>query len=100
MKESKKEKKLLSEKAVALRYNSETESAPRVVAKGSGSCANRIRRIADENGIPITRDDELVEFLAKVDLDQEIPSELYKAVAEILSWVYRANDMIKREIES
>jgi flagellar biosynthesis protein len=86
------------EKAVALRYKSDTDSAPRVVAKGEGYIATRIREIAQEHGVPVSRNDDLVELLAQVELDREIPSELYGAVAEILSWIYRANESIKMEM--
>lgn len=85
------------EKAVALRYNHEERDAPRVVAKGQGHVAEKIKRIAESCGIPIQRDDDLLELLAQVELDREIPPELYGAVAEILSWVYRANASLKKE---
>ena len=85
------------EKAVALRYHGETEQAPRVVAKGEGSIAEKIRAIAENNGIPVHRDDALVELLAQIEIDREIPSELYAAVAELLSWIYRANTALAKE---
>lgn len=88
------------EKAVAVRYRRELDNAPRVVAKGEGFVARRIREIAEQYGIPIRRDDDLVELLAQVELDREIPAELYSAVAEILSWIYRANEEMRREILS
>jgi len=77
--------------AVAVKYTEKEDRAPRVVAKGQGLIAEKIREIARENGIPIHRDDDLVELLAQVDIDREIPPELYAAVAEVLSWIYRAN---------
>ena len=85
-------------KAVALRYDDEGSSAPTVVAKGRGYIADQIRQLAESSGIPIHRDNDLVELLAQVDLDREIPGELYAAVAEVLSWVYRANDEIRKEV--
>ena len=85
------------EKAVALRYRRTTDQAPRVVAKGEGSIAERIREIAENNGIPVRRDDALVELLAQIEIDREIPSELYAAVAELLSWIYRANNALAKE---
>ncbi len=78
-------------KAVALRYRGDDDSAPRVVAKGEGTVADRIREIAQESGIPLYEDDALVEVLAQIELDREVPPELYQAVAEVMSWVYRAN---------
>jgi flagellar biosynthesis protein len=76
-------------KAAALRYDKETDSAPKVVAKGSGIIADRIMELAKEHHIPIKEDSQLVEVLAQLDLYQEIPPELYRAVAEILAFIYR-----------
>ncbi|WP_051317921.1 EscU/YscU/HrcU family type III secretion system export apparatus switch protein [Cohnella thermotolerans] len=81
----------LPRKAVALKYNPETASAPVVVAKGKGHLAEEIVRRAQENGVPIQEDPSLVEVLSKLDLEQEIPPELYRLVAEVLSFVYRAD---------
>ena len=86
------------ERAVAVRYRTEQDHAPKVVAKGAGLIAQRIKELAVQYGIPIHRDDDLVELLAQVEIDREIPSELYAAVAEVLSWVYRANDQMRREL--
>jgi flagellar biosynthesis protein len=89
-----------SEKAVALKHDREREGAPRVIAKGEGFVAEKIKAEAVRCGIPLYRDDDLVELLAQVDIDRDIPSELYASVAEILSWIYKANDKIKKEIFS
>ncbi len=78
-------------KAVALRYRDDEDSAPRVIAKGEGTVAQRIREVAQESGVPLYEDDALVEVLAQIELDREVPPELYKAVAEVMSWVYKAN---------
>ena len=86
------------EKAVALRYDEKKESSPRVVAKGKGYIARKIKAIAKEHNIPIRHDDDLVELLAQIDIDREIPKELYAAVAEILSWIYRANEEMRKEL--
>lgn len=80
-----------SEKAAALKYNQGQDSAPRLVAKGRGEVAKKIIETAKAHKIPIREDKELVEFLSKLDLYQEIPSELYKAVAEILAFIYLIN---------
>ncbi len=77
-------------KAVALRYFPE-QSAPAVIAKGKGRMAEAIMKTAREHGVPIQEDPSLVEVLSKLDLDQEIPSELYQLVAEILSFIYRSD---------
>ncbi|MFD2333174.1 EscU/YscU/HrcU family type III secretion system export apparatus switch protein [Cohnella sp. GCM10020058] len=78
-------------KAVALKYNPETRSAPVVVAKGKGVVAEEIMKRAVENGVPVQEDASLVEVLSKLDLEQEIPQELYQLVAEVLSFVYRSD---------
>ncbi|MES1923811.1 EscU/YscU/HrcU family type III secretion system export apparatus switch protein [Salinisphaera sp. T31B1] len=73
--------------AVALRYRP-GEAAPRVVAKGYGDIADAIIAKADEHELYTHRSPELVRLLMGVDLDAEIPPELYRAVAELLAWVY------------
>jgi len=78
-------------KAVALRYDQTIDSAPKVVAKGAGLLAERIIALAREHGIPIHDDPDLVEILGKLNLQQEIPPEAYFIVAEILAFIYRAN---------
>lgn len=78
-----------SAKAVALRYNSEIENAPVVVAKGQGVIAERIKAIAMENGVPLREDRPLAEYLMSLDLYEEIPPQLYGVVAEILAFIYR-----------
>ena len=78
-------------KAVALSYEHEVTNAPRVVAKGRGALAKKILEIAFAAGIPVREDADLVEVLHAVDLDTEIPLEAFRAVAEILAYVYRAN---------
>ena len=78
-------------KAVALRYDAEKETAPRVVAKGMGLVAERIIEIARENGVAMYEDPDLVALLSTLQLEQEIPDELYRAVAEVLAFVYRLN---------
>lgn len=77
--------------AVALRYLTEREDAPRVVAKGRGTIAERIVDLARRRGIPVHQDTDLVEVLARIDIEAIIPPELYKAVAEILAHLYRIN---------
>ncbi|MBD2845305.1 EscU/YscU/HrcU family type III secretion system export apparatus switch protein [Paenibacillus sp. IB182496] len=80
-------------KAVAVRYDPEQGGAPVVAAKGRGSLAEAILDKAAEHGIPVQEDPSLVEVLSKLDIDQEIPPELYTLVAEILSYVYRADQL-------
>ena len=77
--------------AVALRYLREKDQAPRVVAKGRGSLAEKIIQLARKHDVPVHQDSDLVEVLVRLELDQFIPAELYQAVAEILSYLYRVN---------
>lgn len=91
MTEPKQQPRALPKKAVALKYMPEQRTAPVVVAKGQGVIADEIVKRAQENGVPIQEDSSLVEVLSKLDLEQEIPPELYKLVAEILSFVYRSD---------
>lgn len=90
-------KKKETQKAVALRYDEHKETAPRVLAKGEGCIAQKIKQIALENNIPVHQDDTLIELLAQVEIDHEIPPELYAAVAEILCWIYRADNEFKEK---
>jgi len=76
--------------AVALKYDQSTMEAPRVVAKGADHVALRIREVAEENGVAIVENPPVARALhASVDIDQEIPPEHYKAVAEIIGYVMR-----------
>ncbi len=76
-------------KAVALKYSPGQSEAPVIVAKGQGAVADIILQKAKENGVAVQEDAALVEVLSKLDLDQQIPPELYQLVAEILSFVYQ-----------
>lgn len=76
-------------KAAALKYRNGEDCAPKLVAKGSGKVAEKIMEIARTQGIPIREDEALVEVLSSLDLYQDIPPELYKAVAEILVFIYK-----------
>ena len=76
-------------KAVALGYNRSQDKAPKVLASGAGEIANKIISLAKEHDIPIKEDPDLIEILSKVEVDQEIPPNLYKAVAEIFSFLYK-----------
>jgi flagellar biosynthesis protein len=79
------------QRAVALAYDPATGSAPKVVAKGKGRTAAQILELAAKNGVPVRRDPALVQVLSRLKLDQEIPPELYRAVAAILAFLNRVN---------
>lgn len=78
-------------KAVALRYQRGKDAAPRVTASGKGRMADKILEKAREAGVPLIEDPDLVNLLGKVPIGDTIPLDLYKAVAEVLAFVYRIN---------
>ncbi|QFT33075.1 Flagellar biosynthetic protein FlhB [Labrenzia sp. THAF82] len=83
MTDQKKDKKL----AIALQY--ENEGAPIVTAKGAGTVAEQIEQIAREAGIPIEENPMMAEALSQIEIDQEIPIELYQAVAVMIGFIMR-----------
>jgi flagellar biosynthesis protein len=78
--------------AAALQYDQDKDKAPRITAKGKGLIAEKIIELARQNGIPIQEDPGLVQILCKLDIDEEIPVELYRAIAELLAFVYSVNE--------
>lgn len=84
-------------KAVALKYDQTTSAAPTVIAKGSGSVAEKIIAIAKDKGIQFYQDENLVEVLSCLNVGQEIPEHLYQVVAEILAFVYQLNEKQKHK---
>lgn len=72
--------------AVALEYDG--DNAPTVSAHGIGEIAEKIKKIAADHGVPLQQDNELVEILAQLDLGDEIPENLYRAVAEVIAFAY------------
>jgi len=80
-----------TEQAVALHYDHQPGSSPKVVASGQGHLARRIIEAAEAAGVDIVEDPDLLEVLGRVPVGEEIPPELFKAIAEILAFVYRIN---------
>jgi flagellar biosynthesis protein len=76
-------------RAAALRYDPESGGAPTVVAAGSGELADRIVALAREHGIPVREDAPLAAALARLQLEAQVPPELWEAVAQALVWAYR-----------
>lgn len=76
-------------RAVAISYDKDSMAAPEVSALGQGEIAERIIALAEENGIPVRHDPDLVSLLAHLDVGQTIPPELYALVAEVLAFVYQ-----------
>ena len=84
-------RELDSDKAVALKYKKGHDRAPKVTAKGRGALADKILALARENNIPIKQDKTLLDALYRLEIQQEIPEELYRVVAEVLAFIYRMN---------
>ena len=74
--------------AAALKYNSDRDRAPRLVASGQGKVAETIEKIAIEANVPIVEDAALISALLALEVGDEIPEQLYLAVAKILSFLY------------
>ena len=79
-------------KSAALTYSG--EGAPRLVAKGEGELAERIKATAQEFGVPVVEETGLVQMLCQIPLGEEVPPALYVAVAEVLAHVFRINNRI------
>ena len=75
----------------ALGYDKNKDKAPVVLAKGAGEIAQKIIKLAEENGIEIRKDADLLQILKAVDINEEIPVEAFAAVAEIISYIYQKN---------
>ncbi len=86
-----------NEKAVALKYSTETDLAPVVVASGYGDTAERIINIAENRGIPVYRDDSVASMLCMLDVGAAIPEELYSVVATIYSQIIKAAAQINQD---
>ena len=83
-------------RSAALHYSG--EGAPVLVAKGDGEMARRIIDAAEAHDVPIVQDEQLTGLLCQLPLGDEIPSELYVAVAEVLAYVYRLSESIERKV--
>lgn len=81
-------------KAVALKYNAETDQAPVIIASGYGEVANKIITIAEQNGIPVYRDDSAASLMCMLDVGSPIPPELYEVIAAIYCQLLKStNDL-------
>lgn len=76
-------------KAAALSYDPKKGGAPRVIASGQGTIAEKIIETANQHGVPVMTDAPLAEGLIRVEIGEEIPPELYQAVAQVLAFLYR-----------
>ncbi len=83
-------------KAVALRYNTDEDSAPVVVASGYGTVADRIIGIAEEKGIPVFKDDSAASMLCMLEVGRSIPPDLYEVIATIYTQIITMSRDIKQ----
>jgi flagellar biosynthesis protein len=86
--------------AVALRYDTQRMAEPIVTAKGKGEIAERIIAEAKERDIPIQEDPSLVELLSKLNINESIPDELYRVVAEVFAFVYQVDKQVGKNGEN
>lgn len=86
---------ILDRKVAALKYQHGIDVAPKLVAKGKGYVADQIMALAKANNIPIHEDRNMVEILSAIDLYEQIPPQLYRAVAEVLAFIYRISGKIQ-----
>ncbi len=82
-------------KAVALKYDTEHESAPVVVASGCGEVAKRIIDVAEKNGIPVYRDDSVASLMCMLQVGTSIPPELYEVVAGVYVSLLRSSKELR-----
>ncbi len=86
--------------AAALKYDPVGSDAPQIVAFGRGLMAQEMLRVAQEHGVPLHEDAQLVEALSRLELTQSIPRELYAVVAEVLAYVFRIDAQAARRSHS
>jgi len=77
-------------KAVALKYDQGQSGAPKVIAKGKGTIAEKILQKAQEFEVPVFQNEALATSLLSLDVDEQIPPNLYKAVAEVFVWLMKS----------
>ena len=82
--------------AIALRYEAESDDAPRVTVKGRGAVAAQIVAVARDHGVAVRRDHSLAELLSSLEIDSPIPVAAFAAVASILARLYRADQELAR----
>ena len=84
-----------SKRAVALKYDADKSSAPVIVASGSGYIADKVVEIAEENGVPVYKDDSLSVLLSQLDMGSEIPEELFSSIVDI--YIYFLNFKLSKD---
>ena len=84
-------------RAVAVKYEVKKSKAPKIVAIGRGGIAKDILDLAEEHRVPLYEDKTLMELLSKLEVNDQIPPELYTVVAEILAFVYQLDKLAKKK---
>ena len=84
------------DKAVALKYDQQTQNAPKVVAKGKGIVAQHIIQKAKEFDVPLFANEAIVNSIIDLEIDKEIPSELYRSVVEVFVWLQKQDAKFRR----
>lgn len=87
------------QQAIALTYDITQNAAPKVVAKGTGHVAEQILAAAHKNAVPVYQNKTLTGMLMAIELDREIPPDLYRAVAEVLAYVYRIDQRLGNRLK-
>ena len=88
------------QEAVAIRYDRDRENAPRVVAKGKGYVAEQLLAIARRHAVPVYQNQTVTQLLMAVELDREIPPELYQAGAKVLAYVSRMDGRAAEKVKA
>lgn len=86
--------------SIALKFDPETDDAPKILFKGEGSAAEAILSIAEDHGIPVKEDPVLAGFLKELPQGEVIPENLYKIVSVIFSILYREDEKFKKKMEN
>jgi len=83
-------------RAAVIKYDLKNDKAPKIMGFGKGKIAENILKVAEEHKVPFYEDASLVELLAKLDINSEIPPNLFNVVAELLSFVYKLDRLAKK----
>ena len=84
-------------KAAVLKYDVDKDKAPKIVGLGKGQVAEKILQVAEEHRIPFYEDPSLIDLLSKLEIQSEVPPQLYNLVAEVLSFVYKLDRLAKKK---
>ncbi|MDX8046922.1 EscU/YscU/HrcU family type III secretion system export apparatus switch protein [Gracilibacillus sp. S3-1-1] len=91
------EQERYKKRAAALRFDPESEVAPRLTASGKGYVAEEIIERAKENNVPIQSDPSLVQMLSEININEQIPEELYQVVAEVFAYIYQIDKKLENK---